>query len=142
VSETTAERVLIRFPGNARYLPAIRALVREMLTDEAGAPAIEGVPKILLAVQEACVNAIRHGHGGDPSLPVELTVVNGPDRVELRVRDGGDGFRLPEDEPFTEDLTAESGRGLAIIQTVMDEVSVDQDADSTVLSLVKRKGEA
>ncbi len=142
MSDATAERVQIRFPGNARYLPAIRALVREMLTDEAGVPAIEDVPKILLAVQEACVNAIRHGHGGDPSLPVELTVVNGPDQVELRVRDGGEGFHLPEEAPFTEDLTAESGRGLAIIQTVMDEVSVDQDADSTVLSLVKRKGDA
>ena len=142
MSEATAERVEIRFPGNARYLPAIRALVREMLTDEAGAPAIEDVPKILLAVQEACVNAIRHGHRGDASLPVELTVFNGPDRVELRVGDGGEGFRLPDETPFTEDLTAESGRGLAIIQTVMDEVTVDHEADSTVLSLVKRKGGA
>ncbi len=140
MSEATAERVEIRFPGNARYLPAIRALVHEMLTDEKGEPEIDDLHKILLAIQEACVNAIRHGHGGDPSLPVELTVVNWSDRLELRVRDGGEGFRLPDDVPFAEDPTSETGRGLAIIRTVMDEVSVDQSSDCTVLSLVKRKG--
>ena len=67
-------------------------------------------------------------------------MINLPDRVELRVRDGGDGFRLPDESPLAEDLTAESGRGLAIIRAVMDEVSVDSAAGSTVLSLVKRKG--
>ena len=116
MSGTSAERVEIRFPGNARYLPAIRELIREMLEAESENSLIDDIPKILLAVQEACVNAIDHGHHGDPTMPVELTVVNHTDRVELRIRDGGPGFRIPEDLGFAANPTAENGRGLAIMR--------------------------
>ncbi len=140
MSDASAACVEIRFPGNARFLPAIRDLIREMLEAEDEKPLIEDIPKILLAVQEACVNAIDHGHRGDVTRPVELTVASHPDRVEIRIRDRGEGFLLPEDLRLAANPTAETGRGLAIMQAVMDEVSVANDGTTTVLSLIKRKG--
>ena len=95
---------------------------------------------VAISVIEACTNAIQHGHRGDATRPVELTVVNHADRVELRIRDDGEGFDIPEELPRFTNPTAECGRGLAIIQAVMDEVSVATDGATTVLSLVKRKG--
>jgi serine/threonine-protein kinase RsbW len=135
VTPGTTERIEISFPGHLRYLPAVREIVRQALAEEEG---YGDVTPILLAVQEACVNAVRHGHGGDVRIPVELSLETFPDHLVLLVADRGPGFRLPGPERLS-DPSRENGRGLAIIRAVMDEVEVERQDGRTVLRLVKRR---
>jgi serine/threonine-protein kinase RsbW len=135
------EAVEVTFPGRSRYLPVIRDLVREALREDGAEPSPADIREILLAVQEGCVNAVRHGHEGDVSRPVTLRIENRSDRIELQIRDGGPGFRIPETVPAKTDVTQESGRGLAIMTAVMDEVAVERREGETVVRLVRRKGE-
>ncbi len=138
---TSTDSARIRFPGLPRYLPAVRAFVREVLENgEFGH--VDDVPGILLAVQEACVNAVRHGHAGDANRAIELTVRDSASEVEIRVLDGGPGFVIPRMTEDGSDETREGGRGLGIMQAVMDSVAVTRipETEVTVVQLVKLKG--
>jgi serine/threonine-protein kinase RsbW len=139
MSEIRAERIEVRFPGSSRYLPAVRALVREVIAgDEDGR--MNDVSGILLAVHEAFVNAVRHGHHGDAGQAVSLVVEDGPECLEIRVLDQGAGFVMPDALDDDSDLTSEGGRGLGIMRAVMDSVSVEHAGGITTVSLVKNKG--
>lgn len=65
-----------------------------------------------LVVSELATNAIRHG--SEPGDPVVLRIIPGPDAIRLEVWDRGTG--LPA--PAPDDPTAESGRGLPLIEAL------------------------
>jgi len=101
--------------------------------DEAAAFAVR------LALEEALTNALRHGHGGDPSLPIELECRIGPDRIHIVVNDQGPGFE-PEavpDPTADENLTIASGRGLALMRAFMTEVVVTPPGNRISMRLDK-----
>jgi serine/threonine-protein kinase RsbW len=137
VSPETTERLEVRIPGRLRYLPALRELVREAIADvdERSSDA----DALLLAIQEACVNAIRHGHGGEGSLPVDVTLTIGSDWIEVLVADRGEGFEIPESGLPEMGTTRENGRGLPIIRATVDEMEVLRRNGATVLRLLKRR---
>ena len=71
-----------------------------------------------LALEEALVNAIRHGNRGDPSRRVHVRFDIGPDRVLAEVEDEGEGFdpaRVP-DPRAPENLEQPGGRGLLLMR--------------------------
>jgi serine/threonine-protein kinase RsbW len=76
---------------------------------------------VRLALEEAIVNAIRHGHHDDPSRKVRVRFQVRPARVLLEVRDRGNGFD-PEQVPdpcAPENLERSSGRGLLLMRAYM-----------------------
>lgn len=76
------------------------------------------VSDILLAVTEACANAVRHG---GPANRYEVEVAIGHGRCDVRIIDRGQGHvRVPEQYPPAD---TENGRGLLIMQAVVDEIS-------------------
>ncbi len=101
----------------------------------------ENQHKIEMAVHESMINAVSHGNKNDPSKHVWLRFQIFDDRLEISVRDQGNGFdpaNLP-DPLATENLLNVSGRGLLLIRTFMDEFRVERIAGSgTVVTLVKR----
>jgi anti-sigma regulatory factor (Ser/Thr protein kinase) len=82
--------------------------------------------KVDLAVQEALANGIRHGCKNDPSKFIQC-IVSTDARGELVVivRDGGVGFdpKNVADPLQTENLMKASGRGVFLINQLMDEVA-------------------
>ncbi len=46
-----------------------------------------------LAMEEALVNAIKHGNRKDPAKTVEVVCHIAKDRVQIRITDEGSGFR-------------------------------------------------
>jgi stage II sporulation protein AB (anti-sigma F factor) len=82
---------------------------------------------------EAVTNAIVHGHGEDGrSMTVEIRCQRG--RLEVRVHDSGPGFRVADlhDPPRPE---FESGRGLWMMQELVDELEFQRSADHNTLRL-------
>ncbi len=95
-----------------------------------------------LAVVEAVNNAIEHGYGGEAGHRVDVQVTVEAHRLTFKVCDRGapldwEASRTDaEHAPLLDDL-AEGGRGLFIIQAVMDEVRYERIGETNVLTLVR-----
>jgi serine/threonine-protein kinase RsbW len=97
----------------------IMTVVRDMGCAEGKEHAIE------LAVQEALANAVVHGCAEDPSRSVQVSVACDEERgMLIVVRDPGPGFDPREvPSPITgQNLYADGGRGIYLINQLMDEV--------------------
>ena len=97
--------------------------------------------KIDMAVHESVINAIWHGNKNDPSKHVWLRFEMYSDRLEIRVRDQGNGYDPSRllDPLAEENLLNVSGRGIFLIRTFMDEYRVESIAgEGTEVILVKR----
>jgi serine/threonine-protein kinase RsbW len=74
---------------------------------------------IRLAMEEAIVNAIKHGNRGDKNKHVRVGYQVHPDHVVVEIEDQGNGF-CPEKVPdptAPENLEKPSGRGLLLMKT-------------------------
>lgn len=79
---------------------------------------------VRLAMEEALVNAIKHGNQMDPDKTVRLECHVDEDRVRIVIEDQGPGFdpgSLP-DPTAEENLEMPGGRGVMLIQSFMDNV--------------------
>ena len=76
---------------------------------------------IRLALEEALVNAIKHGHHGDPSKEVQLRYHFTAECLLAEIEDQGSGFKMEEvpDPCAPENLERASGRGLLLMKTYM-----------------------
>lgn len=75
-----------------------------------------------IALEEAMVNAIRHGNGLDPAKKVHVQSRVTPRRAEITIEDEGPGFdrsHIP-DPTHDDNLHKPSGRGILLIETYMD----------------------
>jgi serine/threonine-protein kinase RsbW len=90
---------------------------------------------VRLALEEAVVNAIKHGHQHDPSKAVRVAYRVGPDRVVLEIEDEGPGFR-PADVPDPlepENLERACGRGVFLMRHYMNEVAFNERGNRVTL---------
>jgi serine/threonine-protein kinase RsbW len=96
---------------------------------------------IRMAVEEALVNAIKHGNQMDQDKSVRVVYQIGPERFEVRITDQGPGFD-PTDVPdptAPENLERPCGRGLLLIRYYMTDVTFD-DKGSTIAMFKLRNG--
>lgn len=80
---------------------------------------------IRLALEEALVNAIKHGNNLDRTKSVHISYRVQPDRFDILIRDEGPGFD-PDDVPdptAVENLERPCGRGLMLMRHYMSEVA-------------------
>ena len=77
-----------------------------------------------LAMEEALVNAIKHGNRKDPAKTVEVVCRLAKNRMEVRITDEGDGFdpAAVPDPTDEENLEVPSGRGLMLMRCYMTSV--------------------
>jgi serine/threonine-protein kinase RsbW len=89
----------------------------------AGYPAKDIFP-MRLALEEAVVNAVRHGNRGDPSKWVTVGFNVGPERVLVEVHDEGAGFDPDSvSDPTTlENPELPDGRGLLLMRACASSV--------------------
>jgi serine/threonine-protein kinase RsbW len=94
---------------------------------------------IKLAVEEALVNAIKHGNQMDPAKRVHVSYRITPDRFEVRITDEGPGFN-PEDVPDPtdpENIEKPCGRGLLLIRGFMTSVEYVGRGNVVTMSKVR-----
>jgi serine/threonine-protein kinase RsbW len=82
---------------------------------------------IKIAVEEALVNAIKHGNKQDPTKRVRIEASITPKQAEISIEDEGPGFdRDAVPDPLAEEnLEKPSGRGILLIESYMNDVSWD-----------------
>ncbi len=99
--------------------------------------------KIAIAVTEAVNNAILHGNKLDPAKNVFIHISSNERSVTFSIRDQGSGFdpdSLP-DPLDPQNLLKESGRGIFILKSLMDEVTFDFSDSGTEIVMVKYRNE-
>jgi serine/threonine-protein kinase RsbW len=94
--------------------------------------------EISLAVTEAVSNAVRHGSPAGETDTVELSVDTEGPRLIVTVRDHGGPFTPPLPSLPDPALFAEHGRGLYLMQQLMDEVRYSRD-NGTVVRMTKTR---
>lgn len=82
---------------------------------------------IKIALEEALVNAIKHGNKLDPRKQVRIEASITPKQAEICIEDEGPGFdrSLVPDPLSEENLEKSSGRGILLIESYMSQVSWD-----------------
>ena len=93
-------RVAVR--SDPRLLSSVRGLVRTWIEEHGVAP--ELTARAVLAIDEACTNAIRHAYDGRPDEVVELVLRSAPEALEFVLSDRGN--RCPKEKQRRRELAA------------------------------------
>jgi len=93
---------------------------------------------LFIALDEAFVNAVKHGNKNDPAKLVKITAELSPTEASFTVEDEGEGFDIREipNPCDPANLFRTSGRGVLLIYNIMDEV--EYNAQGNRVKMVKR----
>ena len=94
-----------------------------------------------LALEEAFLNAVKHGNKMDPSKKVTLEYLVDDEKVEIRMADEGPGFdpRSIPDPRMGENLYRPEGRGLLLMTTYMDMVEYNDQGNGLCMVRYKKR---
>ena len=92
---------------------------------------------IMIAVTEAVNNAINHGNKLNPEKVVCFDVEADSESIKIVVKDQGEGFNPKEvaDCLEPENLLKSSGRGVFIINELMDFATFESNSEGTTVSM-------
>ncbi len=122
-----------------KYVTLLRQQLEEELQRQQCAE--REIRQILLAFQEALVNAIKHGNRSDPEKYISVRVQVNEQEIQIErkrqvkkilqieVEDQGEGFNVADvpDPTAPENLERLCGRGLLIMRHFMTEVEYERD---------------
>ena len=93
---------------------------------------------LFVALDEAFVNAVKHGNRNDPEKLLRVTSELSEHEAIFTVEDEGDGFNVAEipDPTDPANLFKSTGRGVLLIYNIMDEVEYSERGNR--LKMVKR----
>jgi len=133
MSQTTFE-----FSSRTENLAVLRAFVRRFLE-------AEGIPRkeseiLVLGVDEACSNIIRHAYGQTPGQPIALACEREGQTLRFRLRDFGSPVDPVQFSRRPLDQVEPGGLGLYLIERIFDEAVYHPQPVGTELVLVKRLG--
>jgi serine/threonine-protein kinase RsbW len=96
---------------------------------------------LFIALDEAFVNAVKHGNRNDPHKIVRITADLSAKEARFTVEDEGEGFSLNAipDPLDPANLFKSSGRGVLLIYNIMDEVRYNERGNR--LTMIKRPEE-
>ena len=122
----------LTLPPASSSLPDLRRAVPGTLGDVGD----DVLADVLLALDEAVSNAVRHGSGAGE--PVVVTVESDGEWIEMSVCHGGPTPRLPRLPAEPPPVLHTGGRGLWLILQLVDEVRLQRVGAGTRLTMRRR----
>jgi serine/threonine-protein kinase RsbW len=97
---------------------------------------------VKLALEEALVNAIKHGNQFDREKKVHIAYDIRPERFDILIADEGCGFdpTTVPDPTAVENLERPCGRGLMLMRYYMNEVSFNSTGNSVSMTKLRNNG--
>lgn len=127
----------LSLPRDARFVAILRRVTASLL--EGLEVPDESVDDVTVALSEACGNVIQHARGTE-EYGVRLSVE--ADHCSIEVCDLGPGFDASaldgDAAPLEAVADAEDGRGIPLLQALMDDLQFVRDEDTTTVRLIKR----
>ena len=131
----TYETIKMEISANPEYVSIIR-LTTSGIANKVGF-CLDDIEDLKVAISEACTNAIKH------SLEDRFTIIYTmiEKGLTIEIIDNGKGYNTKEvSEPDLDNLK-ESGMGLFIIESLMDEVNVEStEVKGTSIKMTKYLG--
>jgi serine/threonine-protein kinase RsbW len=127
-AQSSRAHFVVSLPAEVTAISPVVAWVMRLISDMKYASGKEF--EIETALREALANAVTHGCKGDPTKDIECSVTDEGERgILIVVRDPGQGFEpaalpSPTDD---ENLLSEHGRGIYLINKLMDEVKYERN---------------
>ncbi len=92
-----------------------------------------------IVTTELVNNAIHHGNHDDPSKKVQIRFTVNSKKIEIRIKDQGNGFDPAKlkDPLAPENLMSESGRGIFLIRNLMDSIDFIFTSEGTETIVTK-----
>ncbi len=107
----------------------LERLCQDLLKEAAGCGFDhEDIFSIHLALEEAFLNAVKHGNKMDPNKKIHVEYLIAPGKFDISIRDDGSGFNpaVVPDPREGQNLYKSSGRGLLLMQSYMDKVEYNK----------------
>lgn len=120
------ERINLKLPSDFAYLDGVLDYLNERLLKFGIVN--PGDLEVLVALDEAIVNAIKHGNKCDPRKAVHILAELSSEGARFKVGDEGPGFSrdMVPDPTCPSRLLEPTGRGLLLINELMDEVRYNE----------------
>jgi serine/threonine-protein kinase RsbW len=134
---STSQRINETIPSDLEAAEKIQSRIIGMLEGLAFPP--RDVFGMRLALEEAIVNAIKHGNGMDPAKYVKVCCEIDAGRAVVVIEDEGTGFS-PTDvpDPTTEEnLEKPGGRGIMLMKAFMTNVEYNKKGNRVRLEKVR-----
>lgn len=112
---------VVRFPSDTTVGHELQEKILQLLSDQGFSEKV--LFGIRLSVEEALINAIKHGNKLDPDKQVRVSYTINNEHFLIEIEDQGNGFD-PSDIPdptAPENLERPSGRGLLLMKAYMTE---------------------
>lgn len=96
---------------------------------------------IHMAMEEAIMNAVRHGNQCAPDKQVHVEITISGDQFYAKITDQGDGFdpAAVPDPTLDENLNKTCGRGVTLMKNFVDEVIFNEKGNSVELKKTRTK---
>ncbi|RDY23417.1 histidine kinase [Romboutsia maritimum] len=131
----TCETIRMEITSNPQYVGIIR-LTTSGIANKIGFP-IDDIEDIKVAVSEACTNAIKHSN--DDIFNITFKILD--NGLNIEIQDNGQGYDISKIKAPDLENPKENGLGLFIIQSLMDDVSIESnDKDGTIIKMTKYLG--
>jgi phosphoserine phosphatase RsbU/P len=128
--------IKLSVPSDPKYLGLIRKVLQELL-DKHRVPD-DTARRLILCVDEACANIIKHSYEGPCDEPIEATFTIEGDDFKVQIRDYGKQCDTSKIKPRQLDRIRPGGLGTHFMNEIMDEVSYCTDrAKGTLLTMIK-----
>lgn len=125
-----SDQIIMNLPSNIKYLNILGASLQALLEYVTLEDAEGQIYGIVLAVHEICTNICEHAYEGDTtqriSVKIELDEQNRYLQVDI-FDDSSNHFQEVVSSDFDEADIVERGRGLFLVQQLMDEVIYEQE---------------
>jgi serine/threonine-protein kinase RsbW len=92
----------------------------------------EDIFAVHLSLEEAFINAVKHGNKMEPSKAVKVDYAIEPDKIEICMTDEGDGFdpEVIPDPRYGDNLYKPAGRGMLLMRSFMDVLEYNKKGNS------------
>jgi serine/threonine-protein kinase RsbW len=132
----THEKIEFEIPSDLALMNGVLQYLLERVS-KLGLMTAEG-SNLFVALDEAFVNAVKHGNKNDPNKLVRVGAELSPKEASFTIEDEGAGFDVHTipDPCDPANLFKSSGRGVLLIYNIMDEV--EYNAQGNRVKMVKR----
>jgi len=136
VNDGPENRVQLTLPSNPRFMTLLRSIVTQS-AKLVGFDA-DQTQEIVLAVDEACTNIIRHCYRGDPTQTIVVYVDIEDGALGISLRDFGQQKDPSQFKSRDLDEIEPGGLGMHFIQSTMDVVEYDTTVSVGTLMRMKK----
>lgn len=136
VSKASVHKSLVVNSNATAVDPICRQILAEVKTGNFGDEDLFGIH---LAMEEALINAIKHGNKGNPNEQIDIEYTITPDEFHISITDNGAGFKpgIVPDPRSRENIYKSSGRGMLLMRSFMDTVEYNDKGNR--VCMVKNK---